>query len=108
MPCLLSTRVALPARVCLLPPLTRLHHLNPPQATRFLKAGATRLEAFLWLMPFFLSTPIAIYIGLALSQTSDTVVAIFQGLSAGTFIYVGAFDVLSNQARMRGGEGCSE
>jgi len=66
-------------------------------ATRFLKAGATRLEAFLWLMPFFLSTPIAIYIGLALSQTSDTVVAIFQGLSAGTFIYVGAFDVLSNQ-----------
>jgi len=60
----------------------------------FKKANTPPNLFLLLLVIFCIFTPIGAIIGLGLSQTNDLVVSIFFALSAGTFLYVSASEVI--------------
>lgn len=67
--------------------------------------GTSRFETAWWMLPFVLSSPVAIFIGMALTGKSAALTAVMQGLSCGTFIYVGAFEILAREVRAQRGPG---
>ena len=64
---------------------------------RFVVEGMSVMACVMWLLPFSLSIFIGVVIGTVVPANNYIASTIFQGLSAGTFIYVGAFEVLSHE-----------
>eukprot|EP00210_Caulerpa_lentillifera_P007685 g7336.t1 len=65
--------------------------------SRMQKAGATMRESLLFALLFALTAPISILIGTAMSDVPNTVNLIFTGMSTGTFLYIGAYEVISEE-----------
>ena len=64
---------------------------------RLLSQGAKRAEVCLWMIPISLSSPLGVVIGMYVAGTNAYADAALRGLSAGTYLYVGAFDVLAHE-----------
>mmetsp|Transcript_35557 Transcript_35557/g.49358 ORF Transcript_35557/g.49358 Transcript_35557/m.49358 type:complete len:444 (-) Transcript_35557:145-1476(-) len=64
---------------------------------KFLTDGATTLQAFVLLTAFSLVTPIGTLIGMAVDNENGTTSMILNGLSAGTFLYIGASEVVVDE-----------
>lgn len=64
----------------------------------------SKRDAFLWVLPFSIDAPIGLAIGIALDGVSEGVRAVLLGISAGTLVYVGAFEVLAYEVRREGDE----
>jgi zinc transporter 1/2/3 len=66
--------------------------------TRFVVEGASLPELCLWMIPFALATPLGVGIGVAVDGgASPLALSLLEGLSAGTFLYIGAFEVLAHE-----------
>ena len=61
--------------------------------TKFIKEGLTRLESIALILLFACTTPLGIAIGLAADQVGGLAHLIIGGVSAGTFLYIGASEV---------------
>ena len=66
-------------------------------STRFLRAGTGRLQLFLLLLPFHIIPPLAIVIAAAVRAESAVAALVLSGLATGTFIYIGAFEVICEE-----------
>ena len=60
---------------------------------KFIKEGLTRLESVALIILFACVTPLGIVIGIAADQAGGLTLLILEGLSAGTFLYIGATEV---------------
>jgi zinc transporter 1/2/3 len=66
--------------------------------TQFLRCGIKDVKSMaLFMFAFALITPIGIVIGYLAESTSAAVSAVLEGISAGTFIYVGTIEVLGDE-----------
>jgi len=64
---------------------------------KFLTDGASTLQAMVMLTAFSLVTPIGTLIGMAVDNENSTTSMILNGLSAGTFLYIGASEVVVDE-----------
>ncbi|CAG9460657.1 unnamed protein product [Pedinophyceae sp. YPF-701] len=65
--------------------------------SHFLMEGTPAVETAIWLIPFALMTPLGIIAGMLSSGRSALTDVVLQGLSAGTFIYVGAVEIAGSE-----------
>lgn len=68
----------------------------------------TKGKAFVWLLFFSIDAPVGVFIGIGLSQVSEVVKTVALAISAGTLVYVGAFEVLSLEVRAVNSSGNAE
>ena len=66
-------------------------------ATRFLRYGASVRQVNLPLLPYHVLPPLAVVISAAAGSENVTASLILSGLSAGTFLYIGAFEVVCEE-----------
>jgi len=66
-------------------------------SARFLKTGASFLQAFPFLVIFGLMGPISILTGTVLNSVPAMIRLVLNGLSAGTFVYIGAYEVVQEE-----------
>ncbi|GMH45237.1 hypothetical protein BSKO_13194 [Bryopsis sp. KO-2023] len=66
-------------------------------AARFIRNGATKKQVLGFMAGFSVIAPIGILIGMASSDVDPLVHLILSGLAAGTFIYVGAYEVIAEE-----------
>ena len=64
---------------------------------KFIKYGLTRFESLVLIVLFACVTPLGICIGLAANQAGGLTLLILEGLSAGTFLYIGATEVSTDE-----------
>lgn len=64
---------------------------------RFLRRGAGLLPLILLMLPYHLLPPLAILIAAGVQESGDTAPFVLSGLAAGTFLYVGAFEVICEE-----------
>lgn len=65
--------------------------------SRFQKAGATTRESIAFAGLFALTAPVSILIGTTIEDVPNLVNLIFTSLSTGTFLYIGAYEVISEE-----------
>lgn len=65
--------------------------------SRFRKAGATTRECIAFAGLFALTAPVSILIGTTIEDVPNLVNLIFTSLSTGTFLYIGAYEVISEE-----------
>lgn len=66
-------------------------------STRFLKLGCPLLWLPAYMLPFHLIPALAIILGAGLGDDNPTVALFLMALTTGTFLYVGAFEVCSEE-----------
>lgn len=66
-------------------------------SSRFLKTGATFLQAFSFVFVFSLMGPLSIFLGTILNDVPSMLHLILNGLASGTFIYIGAYEVVHEE-----------
>jgi hypothetical protein len=66
-------------------------------STRFLRRGCSPLLLFLLLLPYHLLPPLSILLAAIVGAENDIASLILSGLATGTFIYIGAFEVVSEE-----------
>ena len=66
-------------------------------ATRFLRKGASPLQLFLLLLPYHLLPPAAILVAAGVGSSDAGASTILSALATGTFIYIGAYEVVSEE-----------
>ncbi|GMH45871.1 hypothetical protein BSKO_13834 [Bryopsis sp. KO-2023] len=64
---------------------------------RFINNGASRKQALVFMSAFALIAPFGILIGWASDSVEPMTLLILDGLAAGTFIYVGAYEVIAEE-----------
>eukprot|EP00892_Ulva_mutabilis_P009091 jgi/Ulvmu1/6554/UM003_0188.1 len=67
------------------------------QSARFLRLGCPPGLLFLLLLPFHILPPLGVVLGAITGQENPTVSLVLAGLATGTFIYVGAFEVVAEE-----------
>lgn len=66
-------------------------------ATRFIRRGATPLQTTVLLLPYHLLPPLAVILGALVGSEDALTSLVLSGLAAGTFLYIGAFEVLCEE-----------
>lgn len=66
-------------------------------STRFLRRGCSPILLFLLLLPYHVLPPLAILLASIAGGENDLASLILAGLATGTFIYIGAFEVVSEE-----------
>ena len=67
------------------------------QSSRFLRLGCPPGLLFVLLLPFHLLPALAVGLGAAVGYEDPVAALILGGLSTGTFIYVGAFEIVAEE-----------
>lgn len=67
------------------------------QATRFLRLGCPPGLLFLLLAPFHILPPLGVILGTVVGGEDVIAALILSALSTGTFIYIGAYEVISDE-----------
>lgn len=67
------------------------------QATRFLRLGCPPVLLFLLLAPFHILPPLGVILGTVTGGEDAVASLILAALATGTFIYIGAFEVISEE-----------
>eukprot|EP00455_Lapot_gusevi_P024296 TRINITY_DN2522_c0_g1_i2.p1 TRINITY_DN2522_c0_g1~~TRINITY_DN2522_c0_g1_i2.p1 ORF type:complete len:140 (-),score=2.85 TRINITY_DN2522_c0_g1_i2:33-452(-) len=66
--------------------------------TAFIKSKRSRKFSLLFLILFACASPLGIAIGIGLASTGSTIlVAVFTSIASGTFLYVGANEIVSEE-----------
>lgn len=66
-------------------------------ATRFLRKGASPVQLFFLLLPYHLLPPAAILVAAAVGSSNPGVSTILSALATGTILYIGAYEVISEE-----------
>ena len=67
------------------------------QSARFLRLGCPPGLLFVLLLPFHLLPPLGVVLGAVTGSENATASLILAGLATGTFLYVGAFEVVAEE-----------
>lgn len=65
--------------------------------SRFLKANANTTQIVFFMTIFTLITPVSILLGLLADDIPEKVNLVLFALSTGTFIYIGAYEIISEE-----------
>lgn len=65
--------------------------------TRFLRRGASPLQATLFLLPYHLLPPVSVILAALVGSEDALASLVLSGLAAGTFLYIGAFEVVCEE-----------
>ena len=66
-------------------------------STRFLMKAASPTQLFVLLLPYHVLPPVAILVAAAAGATAPAASLLLSGLATGTFVYIGAFEVVSEE-----------